>query len=520
MREEDVVSMKALLSLLVVSLIAAPGFAAATAPAPRGGTLIIADGVDATAGDAALFTDSPTAERFEHLCESLFGLTDDGKVQPELATSWAFSADGKRLTVNLRSGVKFHDGTPFNADAVKFNLERILDPATRSFWRGVISPITQVVVLNPSTVVLLFSAPFAPVLANLTHSGLCMQSPTAIQTRGADYARSPVGTGPYRVKEWVRGDRFVLARFDDYWGEKGTLDEIVWRVIPDDGARVAAVEAGTVHVAKRVPPLEVDRLRGNRALRVTVVASLRTIYIGFNVTKAPFNNKKVRQALNYAISKEAIVKALLGGAARVSDAPITPGVVGYSPIMTYPYDLDRARQLLREAGFPTGLSAVFHHPTARYIRDAEIAAAVQGLLRRVGVNLELRTAEFATYVDLLGKPVNENTVQMYMLGWGTVTGDADYGLYSLFHSSNWAPSPNRSFYKNPQVDSLLERARAALDPAERDRLYRQAMEIIMDDAPWLFLHSESQVTAFRADLQNIRMTPAERIVAGYAWFRR
>jgi len=163
---------------------------------------------------------------------------------------------------------------------------------------------------------------------------------------------------------------------------------------------------------------------------------------------------------------------------------------------------------------------VFHHPTARYIRDAEIAAAVQGLLRRVGVNLELRTAEFATYVDLLGKPVNENTVQMYMLGWGTVTGDADYGLYSLFHSSNWAPSPNRSFYKNPQVDSLLERARAALDPAERDRLYRQAMEIIMDDAPWLFLHSESQVTAFRADLQNIRMTPAERIVAGYAWFRR
>lgn len=512
--------MKHLLALLLsITLLAGWGLAASAGPA-RGGTLTIADGVDLTAGDAAQFTDSPSAERFEHLCESLFGLSDDGKVQPELATAWSFSADGRRLTLNLRTGVKFHDGTAFDANAVRFNLERILDPATRSFWRGVINPITQVVVLNPTTVVLLFSAPFAPVLANLTHSGLCMQSPTAIQTRGPDYVRNPVGTGPYRVKEWVRGDRFVLTRFDDYWGEKGMLDEITWRVIPDDGARVAAVEAGNVHIAKRVPPLEIERLRANRALRVTVVPSLRTIYIGFNVTKPPFNDRRVRQALNYAVNKEAIVKALLGGTGRVSDAPITPGVVGYAPIMTYPYDLERARALLREAGYPSGLKAVFHHPTGRYVRDAEISAAVQGLLRRIGVDLELRTAEFATYVSLLGRPVNENTVQMFMLGWGTVTGDADYGLYELFHSSNWAPGPNRMFYKNPQVDGLLERARATLDPTARNAVYRQAMQIIMDEAPWLFLHSESQVTAFRAEVQNARMTPAERLVAGHAWLQR
>lgn len=486
-----------------------------------GGTLIIADGVDATTLDGHLYTDSPTAERMDHICETLFDMTPEGRLEPRLAVSSSFSADGKRLTLKLRSGVKFHDGTPFDSKAVKFNLDRILDRETRAPWRSLIDRVTEVVSLDPSTVVLLMNTPFSPLLVHLSHTGTCMQSPTAIQTKGVDYARSPVGTGPFKFKEWVRGDRVVVARHDDYWGEKANLDEIQWKVIPDDGARVLAVEAGSVHIAKRVPPREIERLRGVRGLRVEIVPSLRTIYVAFNVTKPPFNNKKVRQAMNYAINKEAIVKAILAGAGRVSDAPIVPAVFGYAKTMTYEYDLDRARALLREAGFPTGLKAVFHHPTGRYIRDAEVAAAIQGLARRIGVELELQTMDFASYIAFLNKPVTESTVQMYMLGWGTVTSDADYGLYSLFHSINWPPPGfNRGFYKNATTDSLLDRARTTLDPDERKRLYAQAMGIIMDDAPWIFLYSESQVTAYRGEVGAVFMSPQERLVAGKGFLRR
>jgi peptide/nickel transport system substrate-binding protein len=419
--------MKVLLAFLVsVAFLAGFGVAAPAAPAPRGGALIIADGIDATTLDGHLYTDSPTAERMEHMCETLFTLTPDGRILPRQGLSHTFNPDGRRLTIRLRPGVRFHDGTPFNAQAARFNFERVLDPATRASFRFLIDRVTQVVALDANTLALLTNAPFAPLLPHLTHSGLCMQSPTAIESKGADYARSPVGTGQFKFKEWVRGDRIVVSRFDDYWGEKASLDEIQWKVIPDDGARVAAVESGAVHVAKRVPPREIERLRGNRALSVEVVISLRTIFIGFNVTKPPFNNKKVRQALNYAVNKEAIVKAMLAGTARVSDAPIAPAVVGYSKIMTYEYNLDRARELLREAGFPSGLKAVFHHPTGRYIRDAEIAAAVQGLVRRVGVELELQTLEFGAYIALTNKPVHESTIRSTRSGrsaakcWATI----------------------------------------------------------------------------------------------------
>jgi ABC-type transport system substrate-binding protein len=508
----------ALLGVLLAVVLVAPAIGA-PAPPPRGGTLIIAEGSDATTLDGHLYTDSPTAERMEHICETMIDLTPDGAIRPRLAASWSFSPDGRRLTLRLRPNVRFHDGTPFNGDAARFNLERILNPETRAPWRSLVDRVTAVVRLDQSTIVLTTNAPFAPLLVNLTHSGTCMQSPTAIAARGQDYARNPVGTGPFRFQEWVRGDRITVTRFDEYWGEKANLDAIQWRVIPDDGARVAAIESGAVHIAKRVPPRDMERLRRN--LRIEVVPSLRTIFIGFNVTKAPFTDRRVRQALNHAINKSAIVTSILAGTGRVSDSPLAPGVVGYSRIMTYDYDLDRARALLREAGLPTGFRATFHHPTARYIRDAEIAGAVQGLLRRIGVELELVTMDIGSLVALTSRPQAESVVQMYMLGWGVVTGDADYGLYNLFHSANFPPVGfNRGFYRNPQVDSLLDRARTTVDQAERNRLYRQAMEVIMADAPWIFMHVESQITAYRQEVGGVFMHPTERLVAQNGFLRR
>ncbi|MDQ7859841.1 MAG: glutathione ABC transporter substrate-binding protein [Armatimonadota bacterium] len=515
-----------LVVLATIVLTSALGFSAAAAPAvapTRGGTLIVGSGTDATTLDGHLYTDSPTATIMEHMTETLYELSPEGRVQPRLALSHTVSPDGRTWTFRLRPNVRFHDGTTFDAAAAKFNLDRVLNPATRAPWRFLIDRVTEVTAVDSTTLRLVTNAPFAPLLAHLTHSGLAMQSPTAIQRLGADYARQPVGTGPFRFREWVRGDRVVVTRFDDYWGEKALLDEVQFRVIPDDGARLAALEAGSLHVAVRVPPREIERLRAGRDPIVRIDTSLRTIFVAFNVTRPPFSDRRLRQALNYAVNKRAIVQSALAGTARVSDAPIAPNVQGYSPVPVYDWDTDRAASLLREAGYSRErpLRAVFHHPTGRYIRDAEIAASIQGLARRVGIELELRTLEFGAYIALTARPREQNDIQMYMLGWGTVTGDADYGLYALFHSSQWPPVGfNRGFYKNDRVDQLLDRARVTVDQSQRNQMYAEAMRLIAEDAAWLFLHSESQVTGVRAAVQGLIVHPGERVMAHQAWLRR
>ena len=510
-------------AVLVATLLGLPSFAQQT-----GGTLTIGRGADAITlsyyANAA-----PDSEVIAHINETLFKLTPDGKIEPRLAESHTLSRDGRTLTIKLRRGIRFHDGTSFDANAVKWNIDYFRDPNNRIGYRFLVSEVTSVDVVDPYTVRLVTGRPFVPLLAHLTHDFIAMHSPTAVEKaggmlppQGMPYGRSPVGTGPYKLKEWTRGDRLVLERNADYWGpEKPVLDQIVWRVIPDDGARVLALEGGQIHVAARIPPRDTSRLALNRDVRVDRTSSLRTIYIAFNNQRKPFTDARVRQAFNYAINKKAIVQTILGGAARVSDAPIAPGIVGYSSVMTYPYDVNKAKALLAEAGFPQGLSVTLHHPTGRYVQDAAVAAAVQSQLREAGINARLVTMEWATYLQATGRPVEQTDIEAFMLGWGTVTGDADYGVYSLFHSSQWQPAGNsRFFYKNTQVDALLDQARAVTDPVRRAATYKQAMEIIMNEAPWLFLHSESQITGLRREVQGLVVHPTERILASTARLSR
>jgi peptide/nickel transport system substrate-binding protein len=511
----------------LVALVAVSLPPASAQPTP-GGTLTIGRGVDSVTL-SFYATAAPDAEVMAHVVETLFHLTPEGKVEPLLAESYRLAPDGRSMTIRLRRGVRFHDGTPLDAQAVKWNFDFFLNPENRIPFRTILlGAVSAVEVVDRYTVRLVLSRPFVPLLIHLTHNFLGIHSPAAVERAGGmrpptgePYGRAPVGTGPYRFKEWVRGDRIVLERNPDYWGTPPLLDHIVWRVIPDAGARVLALEAGQIDVAVRIPPRETARLSVNRALRVDRTGSVRTIFIGLNAQRRPFNDVRVRQAVNYAVNKRAIVQTILGGAARVSDAPISPGVWGYAPIMTYPQDVAKARQLLAEAGYPGGLTVTLHHPTGRYVEDAPVAAAVQAQLREAGITARLVTMEWATYLSVTNRPVDQTDIEMFMLGWGTVTGDADYGLYSLFHSSQWAPAGfNRSFYKNAQVDELLDQARSEINAEKRAAMYRQAMQIIMQDAAWLFLHSESQITGIRRRVQGLLVHPTERIVAWSAWLQQ
>jgi peptide/nickel transport system substrate-binding protein len=267
-------------------------------------------------------------------------------------------------------------------------------------------------------------------------------------------------------------------------------------------------------VAVRVPPQDIARLNANPAVTVENVSSLRTIFIYFNHLQEPFTDVRVRQAVNYAVNKQDIAEFVLGGAVRVSDAPIAPGIFGYTPVGNYDYDPERARELLADAGYPDGFTTTLYSPTGRYLQDIQVSEAIQSQLAEVGITATIETLEWSAYLAKTNEGPETNEVPFAMLGWGTVTGDADYGLYALFHTSQHRPNgSNRAFYSNSVVDALLDQARTNPDASLRQQLYADAMQLIWDDAAWLFLHSETQLVAVREEVEGLVIHPTERVLA-------
>jgi peptide/nickel transport system substrate-binding protein len=481
--------------------------------------LIIAQGTDATMLDAPLATDSPSASVYSHISEGLFELTVDGRVVPKLAESFEVSADGLAMTIRLRRGILFHDGTQLDAAAVKFNLDRFIDPATGAAFRFLLFPaVNRVEVVDSLTVRIVLNQPYAPLMANLSHSSLAIQSPAAIRSLGARYGDNPVGTGPFRFVSWVKGQRIDLARFDQYWGERPGVAGVRFLAVPEGTTRMSLVETGQAHVAVRVPPQDVARLEANPNVNIVRTSSVRTTYLYFNFTKSPYTDVRVRRAINHAINKQEIVEFVVG-AARVSDAAIAPGIFGYTPVGVYEYNPERARTLLREAGFPNGFEATLHCPTGRYLQDIQACEAIQSQLAEVGVRVRIVTMEWGAYLTETRLPLDRNPVQMGVLAWGTVTGDADYGLYALFHSSQVPPNFNLGGYNNPEVDRLLAAARVNRNMDQRREQYAQALRLIYEDAAWSFLWSFSDETAVRTNVQGFVVHPTERYLAHQASLR-
>lgn len=476
-------------------------------------TLTIATGTDVENMNIHLVTSSPSYTVLEHVYETLFEMSIEGELEPLLAESIEPGDEPQTFIIKLRQGISFTDGTPFDATAVKANLDYVLDAENAAPFRFLISRIQEVVVVDDYTVQINLDSDFAPLAAHLSHGALAMVSPAAL-AQGNDYlAANAIGTGPYTLGSWARDEAVTLQRNPDYWGTPAKIDTVIFKVVKEDGARLIEVEAGTADIAVRVPPAEAERLAANPNIEIVTTPGLRTIYIFFNVTQEPFDDVRVRQAVNYAVDVEGIVRDLFDDAALVSRAPFASPIFGFSAQEPYARDVDRARELLADAGIAEGTTVVLYHPTGRYIQDALVADAVRSQLREVGLNVELRTLEWPQYVPFVRAEAPDNEVQFAMLGWGTPTMDADYALYALFHSSEIPPGFNGAFYQNPEVDALLDAARTNPDPAAREAAYAEAIEIIWNDAPWLFLYSEVQLTAIRSNVEGFVVHPNERMIA-------
>lgn len=482
---------------LAVGAVGAAGLVAACAPAAapptpavvasRGGTLVYATGAEVASLDPAYGTDSTTEAAFRLLYDGLVRFNADLEVEPRLATSW--SASGNTWTFKLRAGVKFHDGTPFDAAAVVARFDRVLGPEKpliAAVWASALAGVPEA--LDPLTVRFTTKVldPYFPLIL-ADYQGY-IESPTAVKKFGKGLASNPVGTGPFKFVEWIKDDHLTVVRNDDFWGDKAFLDKVILRPVPVAAARLIGVEAGDVQLAIRVAPEDVARAEKNPELRMSQKPTTRHLFIGMLNLKKPYSDIRVRQALNYAIDKESIVKNIYLGQAEVLGGPVVPGCADYVPVKGFGYDPAKAKQLLAEAGYPNGFSANMIGPKGTYLKDYELQLAVIQQYRAIGVNVTLETVEYTTYLDRLFRDPNTSTLEMWQDARGTLNGAGRF-LLRTYGCNFFRPDKgsNVAGTCNPRVDELATEGASTVDPVKRLVILKQAQELMTEHAPSAFI---------------------------------
>jgi peptide/nickel transport system substrate-binding protein len=488
-----------------------PAFLQASAP-KSGGNLIYATGTDATTLDPQFVTDVPTSRVVMWVHQTLVYPDLKGNMQPVLAESWTVSDDKLTWTFKLRKGVKFQDGTPFNAEAVKFTFDRINDPQIASPRKSSAVVVKEVQVIDDYTVRFVTKEPFAPFLAQLSAYNLAILSPTQAKKLGKKYGEQPAGTGPFKLEKWVPGEKMVFVRNENYWGDKPYLERIEVRVVPEDSARVMMLLSGDVDVIASVPPVMLDRLNQSKDVNILKQTGFRTIYIGMNNKVKPFDNPAVRKALTHAINPEAIVKGVLAGVGTLGGAFESPVIAGADKnLPLYEYNPAQAKKLLAEAGYPDGFETELYTPTGRYLMDRQVAEAVQAQLKEVGVKAKIQTPDWGTLISLLNK---YDQVPMFLMGKGSPTGDLDF---TLALTTQCGGKMNHFSYCNQEVDKLIKLQRGTVNVEERYKVLDQIQEIFYDEAPSVTLYYEDQIFGQRANVHGVEVNPNEFIDFFKAW---
>lgn len=399
-----------------------------------------------------------------------------------LAHTWEASEDGLRWTLHLREGVTFHNGEPFTAEDVKWTYDnRVL--GENSVVKTQFKPIAELNVVDDYTIEIVTNIVF-PLLPNYLASSFFVMPSDYFEEVGEEgFGQQPVGTGPFKFVEWAKNERIVMEANPSYFLGRPKIDRAIWRVIPETSTRLAELMSGGADIVMQVPPEHVPILEANPNTRVELRDSVRVVYFGIRTDREPLDDVRVRRALNLAINQDELVDAVLEGQAYQTSGPLAPMVFGYTPdVEGHGYDPDEARRLLAEAGYPDGFTITLEAPVGRYLKDKEVAEWVAGELAKIGVEANLRIFEWGQYLE---KYRGHTFGDIYMLGWGGTAYDADFVFSNLFHSDNF-----RSYYSNPEVDRLIEEARATVDPDERLRYYRDLSQMVVDDAAWINLFGQ------------------------------
>lgn len=441
--------------------------------------------------------------------QGLFGFDKDMKLKNVLAESYQASADGLTYTIKLRSGIKFQDGSDFNAEAVKVNLDRASNPDSHLKRYNLFKSIATTEVVDPTTVKITLKQPFSAFINNLAHPAAAMISPGALKKYGKDIGFHPVGTGPYEFVTWNQTDFVKVKKWDGYW-KKGypKLDSITWRPVVDNNTRAAMLQTGEANFAYPIPFEQAKVLEGNSKLDLVTSPSIMQRYISFNVTQKPFDNPKVREAINYAINRQALVKVAFSGYATPATGIVPPSIDYAQSYPAIEYNPAKARELLKEAGFPDGFSTTLwsshNHSTAQ-----KVLQFTQQQLAQVGIKVKVTAMDAGQRAaEVESKGQKESGVRMFYTGWSASTGEADWALTPLFATTSWPPTIfNTAFYSNAQVDKDLADALKTTDREQKARLYKDAQDRIWKDQPWAPLVVEKLVSANTKSLTGFYVMP-------------
>ncbi len=505
------------LGLACAALGAAVGCGVAEPPEARD-TLVFAAPADATVLDPHNTTDSQSDQVILMLFDTLITFDVEMHIVGSLAETWEVAEDRVTWTFYLRRGVTFHDGSVFDAEAVRANFERVLDPEQNHKRLPLFEMIDRVEVVDDYTVNIITAYPFGAFEPTMAHVSAAIVSPAVAAAHGRTFGRSAEatsGTGPYRVVRWTKDLEIVLERFDGYWGEAPPIRRVEYRPIPEAVSRVIALEAGDVDVITHIPPTDLARLQADPGIDIYKAVSIGAQQFRFNHAKEPFDDPRVVQAISYAIDRRAIVENLMPGLAEVSTGALTPIMRGYADLGEIEQDQAKARQLLAEAGYPDGFSTTIS-TTPRYLMGVELAEVLAAQLGQVGIRAEIDVLDWGSMVAFWEGLLPENNPQeIFIMGAGASTADADWGLRPIFmtHPTN---ENNYGYYSNAEFDRVIQEAMRETDAEARQALYRRAQEIVyLEDPGAIWLYDNYFIIGARADVTNITQSPL-----GVATFER
>lgn len=455
-------------------------------------TLIVGNGADAKSLDPHATNDNPSARTTAQIYNRLFEFDDNSIPKGSLAETWE-QPDNLTTIIHLRKGVKFHNGEELKASDVKFTFDRMMKSAKVGH---IIESIDRVEIIDDYTVKFTTKEPFAPLLSHLTHNATGILNEKAVKEAGKEYGQHPVGTGPYKFVSWQSGDRITLEAFSEYFEGETPVKNLIIRSIVEETNRTIGLETGELDIVYDILGMDKTRLKDDPKYTYIEKPGVSITYLGFNLKKEPYNNPKVREAISYAINQAPILDTAFLGGAVAADSIIGPELFAYSPVGKYEYNIEKAKILLKEAGFPDGFKTKIWINDNNVRRD--IAVILQDQLKQVGIDVEIETLEWGAYIDGTARGEHD----MFILGWGTVTRDPDYGITALVSSETHGSGGNRSFYSNPKVDQLLKEGRAELNIEKRKSIYKEVQELIRKDVPMYMISYPTYNVITKKDVKN------------------
>lgn len=474
--------------------------------------IVFAMSGDIVALDPAGQQDTTSSVILKHVYSTLLDTDDNGELVGDLAESWEI-VDGKDFVFKLRQDACFADGTPLTASDVKFTYDRAKEmPKTKSNT----SKIESVEVVDDYTVRINLVEPYAPFKTIVTSSNLSIVSEAAVTAAGEAYGDvdNILGSGPYVVQEWLPNDHYTLVKNENYWGEEPIATTITCRVIPEGSARAIALETGEVDIVWNVDAIDCENLEANPDVTLLSQGSSSIEYLGMNTSKEVFSDVRVRQAINYAIDQQAFIDTIIEGRGTVANSYINNMIPGWTDkVQGYPQDIEKAKALMADAGYPDGFSCNLWVNGDVRTRSAQV---VQAQLAEIGINVEISTYEWGALLDSL----NNGEHEMFLLGWSNSSFDADSSTYQLFHSSNHGATGNRAWLSDDEVDRLIEEAARENDDAKRMALYEELQIKLEELAPWVPLYYRDDNVGIRADLKGFKLNKGANHYLGNCYYEK